>query len=951
MLPYILENEGILIEAEGNTPFFLDDSNDIWFVQSGKVDIFAVEVQSGKRRHLFRAEPNEALFGMESDASENGMRLLAVGMMGTHLLKVPRSRLRAEVATLIDKWVAGLSSGIARDIPPKQYEQLEPNKETVLAAGVNAIVNEDILWVKHIEGSSRFMGREELPLSAEDGFIPISAQTWLESVNESKLSSVETEAFMNQDSSWTGLERFHRLVLDWAISDTEQATKAEHQRLQDKADSDRSVFENAVSQLASVLETGRSRVRIPAEEDALLAASQLVGNALGITVKPHPDSRKGHKQRDALANIAKVSRFRLRRTILKEDWWRTDNGPLLAYIEAETQPVALLPTSPRSYELCDPVKRTRTPVTPEVAASLAPFAYTFYPPFPDRALAAFDLLKFGVQSCKADLFTIILMGIGAGILGTITPILTGILFDTTIPGGQRNQLLQLTLALLASAFATALFQVTQSIATLRVEGKMDSSIQAAVWIRLLSLPASFFRDYTAGDLANRGMGIHTIRQILTGATLSSILGGVFSIFSFGLLFYYDLRLALVATVLVGITLFATILASYFQLRYQRILYDVQGRISGTVLQFITGISKLRVAGAEIRAFAVWAKEFSQQKHLALKARTVENGLTVFNAALPIVTSVVFFSVIAFSANVTLSTGIFLAFNAAFGQFLFAALAMSSAFIATLEIAPIFQRAKPIFSALPEADAAQADPGELSGKLELNHASFRYKPDVPLALDDVSLSINPGEFVAIVGPSGSGKSTLFRLLLGFETPETGSIYYDGMDAAKLDSQAVRNQIGVVLQNGKLIPGDFFTNIVGSSELTLDDAWEAARLVGLDEDIKRMPMGMHTVISEGGGTFSGGQRQRLMIARAIVKKPRILLFDEATSALDNRTQEVVSKSLENLRATRIVIAHRLSTIRNADRIYVFDSGKVVQSGTYDELVNQQGIFENLVKRQIL
>ena len=233
---------------------------------------------------------------------------------------------------------------------------------------------------------------------------------------------------------------------------------------------------------------------------------------------------------------------------------------------------------------------------------------------------------------------------------------------------------------------------------------------------------------------------------------------------------------------------------------------------------------------------------------------------------------------------------------------------------------------------------------------MNHASFRYSSDSPLVLRDVSFTIRPGEFVAFTGTSGSGKSTLIRLLLGFEQPLSGAIYYDGQDFAGLDLQEVRKQMGVVLQSGKLLAGDLLTNIVGNSPLTVEDAWDAARVSGMEEDIKALPMGMYTMVAEGGKTLSGGQRQRLMIARAVVNRPRILLLDEATSALDNRTQDIVSQALEGMRATRIVVAHRLSTIINADRIFVLDQGVIAESGTYNELLQKNGIFAELAKRQI-
>jgi ATP-binding cassette subfamily C protein len=368
------------------------------------------------------------------------------------------------------------------------------------------------------------------------------------------------------------------------------------------------------------------------------------------------------------------------------------------------------------------------------------------------------------------------------------------------------------------------------------------------------------------------------------------------------------------------------------------------------LQLLTGIAKLRVAGAERRAFAVWAGQYSVQKANAARAQSAANALAVFNSASGVLTSLVIFAAVAFLLKGGVSTGEFVAFNTAFAQFLFASTGLTSAFTSILQAAPFYERAKPILQALPEVDTEKPDPGELRGRVEINHVSFRYDPDGPLVLDDVSLLAEPGEFVAIVGPSGAGKSSLLRLMLGFDEPEAGSVYYDLHDISELNVQAVRHQIGVVLQNGRLMMGTLFQNIAGASQLTMDQAWEAARMAGLDKDIEMMPMGMFTFLGEGTSAISGGQRQRLMIARAIASRPRILLFDEATSALDNRTQAIVSSSLEKLLATRIVIAHRLSTIMNADMIYVLVAGRIVQSGTYAELMGKEGPFRELAARQI-
>jgi ATP-binding cassette subfamily C protein len=590
------------------------------------------------------------------------------------------------------------------------------------------------------------------------------------------------------------------------------------------------------------------------------------------------------------------------------------------------------------------------PVDAALAESLSGDAHMFYLPLPERPVTKGDLLRMAIAGQQRDLLTILLMGAAGGILGLLVPVLTGQVFGNVIPGADRGQLFQITLALIASAVAGSVFQVTRSIAVLRLGGKADGILQAAVWSRLLSLPVSFFRRFTVGDLANRAMGINAIREMLTGNVLTLLLSAVFSVFSFGLLFHYSPELALVATGLVLLLTGVTAALVYLQLRHQRELLRLEGRIASLLFGLISGIAKLRVSGAEPRGFSRWAERFAEQRQRTLAAQRAANLQTAFNAVYGVLTSMAIFAVVGLSSQESLSMGEFLAFNAAFGQFLAAALSLVSVFSSVLTMVPLYERLQPIFETVPEVDESKAEPGELAGEIEFSHVSFRYHEDGPPILDDLSFRAGPGEFIALVGPSGAGKSTCLRLILGFERPTAGSIYFDGQDLAGLAVQSVRRQIGVVLQTGRPMAGSIFSNIAGSSSLGIEDAWEAARMAGLEEDIQAMPMGMHTVVSEGAETFSGGQKQRILIARAIVHRPRIVLFDEATSALDNRTQDIVSRSLERLKATRIVIAHRLSTIQNADRIYVIEAGRVTEEGTYEELIRKGGSFARLAERQI-
>ena len=904
---------------KANQPLLLDNPDLAWMIESGMVGLFAVVIQDGipvsERRYLFSVVAGEALFALDP----------------------------VEVNLIV--------TSTTESEHPKIYGILAvPFEETYLSKITQATVEE---W--EIDQQSQLVTK---PVGEE--FIALT-QTWIEKfsifpgvVNPSTI--LDTSVSYTWESLTEKLVQLHGDFLRYLLQQEQQEYEENLTQFQAREKLNHQVTTGAVSELASIL---RRRTETFFEEGTdLLMAAGAVGRALGITIRPPDRSEDLKRVKEPIEAIARASRVRMRRVILTPNWWKVDAGPLLAFTSDDKRPVALLRVAGNKYEIFDPSDRKRKSVNEFLKKhELEPVAYMFYRYLPDKQLKALDVIKFALRGRSKDLIVLLLAGVAGCLLGMLTPQATAILIDKAIPDADRGLLLQVGLGLLLASFGKAVFQITQTFASLRLETSSDATTQAAVWDRLLSLRMTFFRSYSTGDLQSRVSAITKIRKHLSSSTLQTIFTSFFSLLNLGLLFFYNMQLALVALAVAVVVMVVTIISGIITRRTVRPLENIQGDISGSVVQLIGGVSKLRIAGAENRAFAFWAKKYTHQLKLMLSTQLIEDIVGLFNTMLPTVCSMIIF---ALSVNLmaspttggtaALTAGSFLAFNTAFGTFIQGATSLSNTIIHTLDIVVLWERAKPILEATPEVDLNKTDPGKLSGKLELEHVSFRYRPDGPLNLDDVCIKAEPGEFIAFVGPSGSGKSTTIRLMLGFDTPEVGTVYYDGQDLSGLNISAVRRQLGVVLQNGRINSSSIFENISGGALITMDEAWEATRMAGFAEDIEGMPMGMHTVISEGGTNLSGGQRQRLLIARSLVLKPKILIFDEATSALDNRTQAIVSESLDRLRVTRIVIAHRLSTIRNADRIYVIEAGRVVQQGTFDQLAQQEGLFATLMARQI-
>jgi NHLM bacteriocin system ABC transporter ATP-binding protein len=951
----LLTKAGERVPLDGRRPRLLDDPSRALFVNAGHVDLFAVLVAegaaAGARRHLCRIEAGDLILGLpfvECEGRAERVGVLAAGGQGAEAQVIDRALIDGGKA--LEIWIARLCSAIPETAAGWGAREAEPGAELELKAGQQLRAPaRGVAWILVDRGEIRLVG-SVLACRAGDPPLPLASGTWAEPLGDACVRVLEWDAVFGADP-WPAIDRFHALAMACIAVRLAEAQNAELRQLDQRVKHAATQGAQIFSELSAVL-VPRGEAGFHGEgADPLLEACRLAAEAIGAIVVAPPNRRPTQQAVSDVAEIARASRLRSRRVLLREDWWQRNVGPLVAWYGEARDAVAIIPTSPGRYVMVHPgIGRTRR-VDARVAAELSPAAVMFYAPLPSLTGSAVRLLIFCAQQGYADVVRILLSALAMGVLALVTPLITEVLIDSVIPRTELDQLVLCAGGLAMAAIGAAGFQVLESGGTLSLEGRLDRILQAGIVDRLLQLPVSFFKQYTAGDLADRVLGIESIRRIATGRTVRGLLASLFSLFSFALMFYYDIYLALIAATLTVLRGLIIVLTSAMRLRRERRHSELVGKVQGFVLQLLTGVGKLRVAFGTGRALKVWAGKFAEQKRQFIGSQRAANLLKVFEAGFPIAATLTIFAAAGHGPAGTLTTGQFLAFYVAFGQSLAAVGELADAIGESLVMVPLFNRLQSLMAEPAEMSEHRNPPGELSGAFELGQVTFRYAPRGPIILNKVTMHVEKGEYVALVGPSGGGKSTIFRLLLGFEKPESGSILFDGKEIDTLDVAAVRRQIGVVLQNGKLTPGSLYENICCGAELPMTWAWEAAGLAGLTADIEAMPMGMHTVIGEGMNTLSGGQRQQLMIARALVCHPRILLFDEATSALDNRTQAIVSTSLAKLNATRIVIAQRLSTVKSADRIIVLASGEIVQAGVFEELSAAPGLFADFARRQLL
>ena len=709
---------------------------------------------------------------------------------------------------------------------------------------------------------------------------------------------------------------------------------------------DNEVFEDSFIRAAGVI---MGRKLSAAMNDQRQAATDAIGEILKcyhIRPREVPDSITD--MNDTLEFLLRPHGIMRRNVELEKGWYKDASGPMIGTLKEDGSIVALIPTGMTHYSYFDVKSGKRVMLNSKTEKLIDKEAIAFYKPFPSKKIGIAGLLRYIVENIRpSDIAMIVIATVAVTLIGFLTPKLNEMLFSDIISSGTVGGLFSIAVFIVCVSLSTLLLGTVKTMLMSRLTTRLSVSVEAATMMRMLALPASFFKNYGSGELANRSQYINALVKSLLDMILSTGLTSLFSLAYISQIFAYAPALVAPALAVIISTVLISAISAILQIRISQRQMELASKESGMSYALISGIQKIKLSGAEKRAFARWSNTYSKSAALLYDPPMFIKVNSVFTTAIGLIgTLIIYYAAI--KSGVSVSE--YYAFNVAYGMVSGAFTALAGIALTAAQIKPILEMAKPILEAEPEVAEEKQVVERLMGGIELNNVTFAYNPDMPNVLDGLSLKISPGQYVAICGKTGCGKSTLMRIMLGFEKPQRGGVFYDGKDLERIDLKSLRRKIGTVMQAGKLFTGDIYSNIVITNpRLTLDDAWEAAEMAGFADDIRSMPMGMFTLISEGQGGISGGQRQRLLIARAIAPKPRILMFDEATSALDNITQKTVSESLAKLKCTRIVIAHRLSTIKECNRIIVLDKGKIIEDGSYDELIAKKGFFAELVERQ--
>jgi len=934
----------------------------MWYIKSGMVDVFSIGREGneikGARTFLFSAESGNILMGMDLEASFSERCFLAAGNINTILIKVSLNSVFSSqpdievLSRMTDKWISDITSGIARETSLRYDISVsagsEERRKVFFQSNKKIRAKKGVLWL-NIESDSISMLESEILRFEEPVYFPITDNSWILSAKEFEAEPVQTNELISRKGFRDYLELYHRKLLDLEELNIRMQLVDDFVRNRVKLERQKELTREAVRSIESVFDNTAIEKGGEKSESSIFLAAKILADHLNIKIWEPPADKD--KSEPGLREISQFSKFAIRQLTLQDNWSTTDSSAFLSFTTDTKNPAVLIPNSIGKYKIYIPAENIESKLTIELAARIDSDGYTFYKPFPQKTINVTELVKFIFSSSRKEFIYLLAAGSIGGLLSLFLPMVTGVILDSVIPASDYTKLLGLGLSLVMATLAFLFAQIVRSLSFQRLDSKMDYVVQSALWDRLINLPISFFKKFSSGELASKANSLGTLKQVLSLTVINTVIYNAFLIFNLILLFYYDWLLGLLSSLLFSLFITTVIILGIKIKEINNGIIKIENGIASLVNQLLNSISKIRIAGVENLAFKLWADKYVVQQKGNLSLRKYSNSIAVLNAIFPILATIFIYYFFTSERYIGFSAGLMLSFLTAFNVYLMSVMQISNVAVTLFQALPLYDNSKEILNALPEHTIKKESINELKGEIEINHLFFKYDKEGEYILSDISLSIKPGEFVAIVGSSGSGKTTLLRMLLGFETPELGTIYFDKHNINSIDPSSLRRRMGTVMQNTRLMPGNIYSNIAGVSNYSVEYVNDVCKLIGLDVDLKSMPMGLFTMISPGLSTLSGGQRQKILIARAIINKPSVLLLDEATSALDNESQNILSCYFNSIQATRIIVAHRLSTIKEADTIYVMEKGRIVESGTYSGLYEKKGVFTELVKRQLL
>lgn len=926
-------------------------------VTSGRAQLFAVEtgLAEGRRHPLLTLEVGDLVFPASGAAGAAELTLVVSGLTPAVLAPVSLDALEGEgdgaaLAAAVERWVDHLAAAAGALLPPG------PETPVAVAGDGPAVdlrVGQEVCGPSH--GAVWFACAPdgllfEVAETTADAGLPLTRATRLKPLSDADGVRVRSTEAMIADGAWrTALDAFHRTLFASFAMNLALAVVDEYNRHSEQAEEETRAFSSVLRRAgeAVTLDGPTAPIHQDGDDPVRMVVARIAETVRGDGALPPPIpgvDRLPVRDRivRTLASAGLASRpIRLTAAVL------TGQGQPAITVRSDGTPLAFLPRGRRGTAAYDPVSGTTMPVDAALLDAVEPRAFSVSPTLPDHPVGLGALLRLVFRAARSDVVTITLQGLAAAVLALLPVILLGAIIGAFVPNGDLRTVVELGLVLVAVGFAVAACEFLKGLALVRAESMTEMVAQPAVFHRLLGLPVSFFRARPSGDITQRVLGIGLARRLLGQGAVLAVLAAAFASVNLIVMAVFSPPLTAIAILVLAVIGGIAAIALRRAYAHETRALEIDGTLTDTALRLVRSVDKVRVAGAERRAFVRWYALYVDKRRKMQSARAAESIVATLATVAPvgITTAVIAAAVV---ADPDLSATRYAVFGAALANLLIGLQGVVGMIPPTFAALILIDRMRPLLAEAPERVVGVGDPGPLVGHIQVNGVSLSYREGAPV-LSDLSLTVEPGSFVALVGPSGAGKSSLLKVMLGLETPSGGSVFYDGQDLARLDKAAVRKQFGVVMQDGMLLPGSILENLRASASVGEAEAWAALREAGLEGDVRAMPMGIHTFVAEG-STLSGGQRQRLMLARALVRKPRILFLDEATSALDEQTQAEISANLERLTLTRIAVAHRLSTIRNADMIHVIVGGRITEQGTFDELMRTGPAFQALARRQI-